>query len=405
MRKLSGRRILLCVGGGVAAYKVAELTRLLVKSGAEVRCALTPAAQRFVGPLTFEALSGRAALTDLFAAGAEHIHLADWAELALVAPATADLLGRLAAGLADDAVTATLIAIDPKSWLLAPSMNERMWSSPAVTANMATLRARGAQVVGPAAGEMAERAHRGPGRLSEPTEIFEAVCARLAPGDLVGVRVLVTAGPTREELDPVRFLSNPSTGRMGFAIAEAAHARGAEVTLIAGPTELEPPRGVRVVRVVSAEEMARAVDANLGGVQAVIMSAAVADQRPAVRAQQKSKKQDGEELLTLVRTPDILAGLAARFASLAERPVLVGFAAETEKVEEHAREKLVRKQLDLIVANDVSVPGVGFASRENRVLLLDREGGRAEIAGSKLHLSHLLWDRVLARLRAAGRDP
>ena len=405
MAILTGRKILLCVGGGVAAYKSAELTRLLLKAGAAVRCALTQAAQRFVGPLTFEALSGRPVLTDLWAAGAEHIHLADWAELAIVAPATADLIGRLAAGLADDAVTATLIAIDPKLYLLAPAMNERMWSSPAVTANLATLRARGASLVGPATGEMAERSHSGPGRLSEPAEILEAAAALLAPPDLLGLRVLVTAGPTREALDPVRFLSNPSTGRMGFAIAEAARARGATVTLIAGPTELARPKGVQVVEVSSADEMERAVDEHLAGVHAVVMAAAVSDQRPSVRAPHKVKKTEGDELLTLIRTPDILARLGARLELQPDRPVLVGFAAETEHLEENAREKLERKKLDLIVANDVSAPGAGFGGAANRVVFLGRDGGRQEASGSKLAVAHALWERLLPLLRAAVRRP
>lgn len=402
MTKLTGRRVLLCVGGGIAAYKAAELVRLLVKAGAEVRCAMTPAAQRFVAPLTFQALSGKPVAVDLWSGGAEHIQLADWTELAVVAPASADLLARLAAGFADEVVTATLIAVDPRSWLLAPAMNELMWRSPSVAANLQLLQSRGAALIGPAAGEMAERGHSGPGRLSEPAEIFAAIAARLVPRDLEGLRVLVTAGPTREELDPVRFLSNPSTGRMGFAVAEAARARGAEVTLIAGPTELAPPEGVRTVRVVSAEEMARAVDAQVEGpegAQVVVMAAAVSDQRPATRAPQKIKKQEGEELLRLVRTADILAGLGARFAGLPERPLLIGFAAETENLEENAREKLARKRLDLIVANDVSAAGAGFASAENRVLLLDKSGGRTELSGTKLAVAHALWDHLRGLLR------
>jgi phosphopantothenoylcysteine decarboxylase/phosphopantothenate--cysteine ligase len=395
--------VLLCVGGGIAAYKSCEVARLCAKAGAEVRVALTPAAQRFVTPLTFQALTGTPASTDLFDAQQElaagHIALADWAELALVAPATADLLARLRAGVADEVVTATLIAIDPSRWLLAPAMNERMWASPATAENVRVLRERGARMVGPAVGEMAERSHSGPGRMSEPAEIVQAIAGALVPRDLAGVPVLVTAGPTREALDPVRFLSNPSSGRMGFALAEAARDRGAEVTLIAGPTEVPPPPGVRFVRIVSAQELQQAVDESLDGARAVVMAAAVSDQRPAQAATQKVKKADGEELLRLVRTPDILAGLGARYAAEARRPVLVGFAAETEKVEEHAREKLQRKNLDLIVANDVSGQAAGFGSETNRVVLLDRDGGRAELSGSKLAVAHAIWDRVRARLR------
>ncbi len=395
--------MLLCVGGGIAAYKSCEVARLCGKAGAEVRVALTPAAQRFVTALTFQALTGTPASTDLFDAQQElaagHIALADWAELAVVAPATADLLARLRAGVADEVVTATLIAIDPSRWLLAPAMNERMWASPATAENVRVLRERGARMVGPAVGEMAERSHSGPGRMSEPAEIVQAIAGALVPRDLAGVPVLVTAGPTREALDPVRFLSNPSSGRMGFALAEAARDRGAEVTLIAGPTEVPPPPGVRFVRIVSAQELQQAVDESLDGARAVVMAAAVSDQRPVQAAPQKVKKTDGEELLRLVRTPDILAGLGARYAAEARRPVLVGFAAETEKVEEHAREKLQRKNLDLIVANDVSGQEAGFASETNRVVVLDRDGGRAELSGSKLAVAHAIWDRVRARLR------
>ena len=399
MGPMQGRRILVCVGGGIAAYKACELARLLVKAGADVRCALTPAAQRFVSALTFQALTGKPVATDLFDAqqdlAAGHIALADWAEQAIVAPATADLLGRLANGLADDVVTATLIAIAPRSWLIAPAMNEKMWASPAVAENVATLRSRGARFLGPAVGEMAERSHVGPGRMVEAAEIFAAAQGSGArEQDLQGVRVLVTAGPTREALDPVRFLSNPSTGRMGFAIAEAARDRGAEVTLIAGPTEVAPPKGVDTIRIVSAEELKAAVEAHLDGAKVLVMTAAVADQKPKDRAAQKAKKKEGDESVTLVRTPDILAGLGAR----ATKPLLVGFAAETENVEANAREKLQRKQLDLIVANDVSKDGVGFAAPTNHVVVLDRDGGRMELQGSKLDVAHGLWDRIRARL-------
>lgn len=396
---VTSRRVLLCVGGGIAAYKACEVARLLVKAGAQVRCALTQAAQRFVAPLTFQALTGHSVAADLWDARQEltagHIALADEAELAIVAPATADLLARLRLGLADDVVTASLIAIEPSKWLLAPAMNERMWRSPAVAENVAALRARGAHFVGPAVGEMAERTHSGPGRLAEAAEIFAAAEALLgASRDLEGLPVLVTAGPTREHLDPVRYLSNPSTGRMGFAVAEAAQRRGARVTLIAGPTELAPPAGVTVVRIVSALELAEAVNDRAAHMRAIVMTAAVADQRPAEVAPHKLKKGDGDEVVRLVRTPDILAGLNQRFASASPRPLLIGFAAETERVAEHAADKLARKNLDLIVANDVSGPGAGFASEENRVLILERGGACSEVAGSKRAVADALWDRI-----------
>jgi phosphopantothenoylcysteine decarboxylase / phosphopantothenate---cysteine ligase len=397
-----GRRVLLCVGGGIAAYKACEVARLCGKAGAQMRVALTPAAERFVSALTFQALTGGPVSTDLFDAQQElaagHIALADWAELAIVAPATADLMGRLRAGLADDVVTATLLAIDPSRWLLAPAMNERMWASPATVENIHVLQERGARLVGPAVGEMAERSHSGPGRMSEPPEIVEAAARSLSPRDLAGVPVLVTAGPTREPLDPVRFLSNPSSGRMGFALAEAARDRGAPVTLISGPTEVAPPAGVRFLRIGTAQELQQAVDESLDGARVLIMAAAVADQRPAKAAGQKVKKKEVAETLQLVRTTDILAALGARYASAPKRPLLVGFAAETERVEEHAREKLQRKNLDLIVANDVSRRGEGFAAETNRVVVLDRDGGRAELSGSKLSVAHGIWDRVRARL-------
>ena len=391
------KRVLLCVGGGIAAYKACEVARLLVKQGAQVRCALTPAAQRFVSALTFQALSSGPVATDLWDSSQElaagHIALSDWAELAVVAPATADLLARLRLGLADDVVTATLLAIEPSRWLLAPAMNEKMWRSPAVAENVERLRARGARVLGPAVGEMAERSHVGPGRMVEAAEI---AAAALGARDLEGVAVLVTAGPTREALDPVRFLSNPSTGRMGFALAEAARDRGARVTLIAGPTELPPPAGVALVRIVSAEELSQAVDAHLAAARVLVMTAAVADQRPRERAPQKVKKPDGDETLTLVRTPDILAGIGAR----AVRPLLVGFAAETHDVEASARQKLVRKRLDLIVANDVSAAGAGFAAETNRVLVLDAALGRTELSGSKRAVADALWDLIARKLFA-----
>src|SRR5207302_8757819 len=346
---VKGRRILLCIGGGIAAYKACEVARLLVKAGAQVRCALTPAAQKFVTGLTFQALTGHPVATDLFSAeqdlAAGHIALADWAEMAVVAPATANLIARLRMGQADDVAAASLLAIPPRRWLPAPAMNETMWASPAVQENVRVLKERGARFVGPAVGEMAERSHVGPGRMSEPAEIFAACADALAPRDLENVQVLVTAGPTREMLDPVRYLSNPSSGRMGYAIAEAARDRGARVTLISGPVALPRPADVEVVDVVSAEDLARAVDERLDGVRVVVMAAAVADQQPATRASRKVKKQPGDETMTLVRTPDILAGLGAR----ARRPMLVGFAAESENLEENARDKLARKKLDLIV--------------------------------------------------------
>ena len=420
MLELRGRRILLCVGGGIAAYKACEVARLFVKAGADLRVAMTPAAQQFVTPLTFQSLTGRAPATSLFDAAQElaagHIALADFAELVIAAPATADLLARLRLGAADDLVAATMLAIPTNRWLLAPAMNEKMWTSLATAENVAVLGARGARFIGPAEGEMAERSHAGPGRLVEAVEIVAAALAHLgspssskneksraaATGavgrDLDGVPVLITAGPTREHLDPVRFISNPSTGRMGFALAAAARDRGAKVLLIAGATEIQVPEGVELIRATTAAEMNEVVQARAGEVRALIMAAAVSDQRPFERANQKVKKPDGDELLRLVRTPDILASLGARFAASGPRPLLIGFAAETEALEAHAREKLSRKQLDLIVANDVSRAGSGFAADENRVLVLSRDGARTELSGLKRHVADGIWDLIAARL-------
>jgi len=410
MSELRGKRILLCVGGGIAAYKACEVARLFVKAGADLRVAMTPAAQQFVTPLTFQALTGRAPATSLFDAAQElaagHIALADSAELVVCAPATADLLARLRLGAANDLVTATMLAIPPRRWLLAPAMNEKMWASPATQENVAALQDRHANFVGPAAGEMAERAHAGLGRLVEAVEIVAAAQAilggRSAPGkvrrDLEGVPVLITAGPTREHLDPVRFLSNPSTGKMGFALAEAARDRGAQVILVAGATEIPAPSGVELIRATTAEKMSEMVQSLAGRVRAVIMAAAVSDQRPSEVAAQKVKKREGEELLRLVRTPDILASLGARFAIEKVRPLLIGFAAETELLEERAREKLVRKQLDLIVANDVSGSDAGFAAEQNRVVVLSREGTRDEFFGPKRQVADEIWNLIRARL-------
>jgi phosphopantothenoylcysteine decarboxylase/phosphopantothenate--cysteine ligase len=392
---LSGSRVLLCVGGGIAAYKACEVARLLGKAGAQVRVALTPSGARFVTALTFQALTGHPVAQDLFSAEQElaagHIALADWAQLAVVAPTTANFMARLRMGQASDPASAALLAIPPRRWLLAPAMNEKMWASPATQENLRILLGHGARVVGPTVGEMAERSHVGPGRMSEPAEIVTAAEELLAPPDLDGVPVLVTAGPTREALDPVRFLSNPSSGRMGYALAEAARDRGARVTLISGPVALSSIPGIQTIEIGSAEELARAVDAQIASVRVLVMAAAVADQRPAERAPQKVKKREGEEMLRLVRTPDILAALGAR----PEHPLLVGFAAESENVEENARGKLQRKNLDLIVANDVAD---AFGKETNRAIVLARDGARAEFSGSKRALAHAIWDMVRARL-------
>jgi phosphopantothenoylcysteine decarboxylase/phosphopantothenate--cysteine ligase len=390
------RTVVLCVGGGIAAYKACELARLVVKGKGTVRVAMTPAATRFVGPLTLQALSGAPVLVDLLDPAADltygHLALARAADLVVVAPATADLLARLRAGMADDAVTTTVLAATCPV-LLAPAMNTRMWRNAATQENLAALVARGMHVVGPGSGELAD-GDVGEGRLAEPEEIAVAAARLLGNRDLDGRRVVVTAGPTREPIDPVRFISNPSTGKMGYAIAAVAARRGADVALVSGPTALADPPAVRVVRVETAEEMARAVDAEIPGCDLFVAAAAVSDYRPRAAAPQKIRKREGEETLVLARTPDILAGLGERFAGRGDGPVLVGFAAETEEVIARAREKLKRKHCDLVVANRVGAPGAGFASDTNRVALVSTTE-LAEIEGTKEKVAETILDWVL----------
>jgi phosphopantothenoylcysteine decarboxylase/phosphopantothenate--cysteine ligase len=398
------RTVVLGVGGGIAAYKACELARLVVKGRGAVRVAMTRAATRFVQPLTFQAISGAPVLVDLFDPATEatygHLSLARAADLLVVAPATADLLARLRAGMADDAVTTTALAVTCPV-LLAPAMNTRMWSNPAVQENLAALRARGFHVVGPGAGELAD-GDVGEGRLAEPEEIAVAASRLLGNLDLAGRRVLVTAGPTREPIDPVRFISNPSSGKMGYAIAAVAARRGAEVTLVSGPTVLPDPSGVKVVRVETAEEMARAVEPAAAGIDLFVGAAAVSDYRPQRRSPSKIKKGPGDETLVLSRTPDILAGLGARFAGVKDAPVLVGFAAETEEVIARAREKLKSKRCDLVVANKVGGPGAGFGGDTNRVALVSTTE-LAEIEGPKDKVAEAILDWILPVLE--GRRP
>ena len=398
------RTVVLGVGGGIAAYKACELARLVVKGRGTVRVAMTRAATRFVQPLTFQAISGAPVLVDLLDEAAEatygHLALARAADLLVVAPATADLLARLRAGMADDAVTTTALAATCPV-LVAPAMNTRMWRNPAVQENLAALRARGFHVVGPASGELAD-GDVGEGRLAEPEEIAVAATRLLGNLDLAGRRVLVTAGPTREPIDPVRFISNPSSGKMGYAVAAVAARRGAEVTLVSGPTELDDPAGVKVVRVQTAEEMARAVDAEAAAMDLFVGAAAVSDYRPAAASPSKIKKAPGDETLVLSRTPDILAGLGARLGGKEDGPVLVGFAAETEEVIARAREKLKAKRCDLVVANKVGGAGAGFGSDTNRVALVSAVE-LAEIEGPKEKVAEAILDWILPVLD--GRRP
>ena len=396
MANFRDRTVILGVGGGIAAYKSCELVRLLVRGGASVRVVMTPNSTRFVGPLTFQALSGHPVLVDLLDPASKasygHLDLARRADLLVVAPATADLLARLRAGMGDDAVTTTALACTCPV-LVAPAMNTRMWEGPAVQENLAALRARGWHVVGPSSGELAD-GDVGEGRLADPTEIAEAAGRILAPRDLEGRRVLVTAGPTREPIDPVRHLSNPSTGKMGFEVARAAARRGAEVLLVSGPTVLRDPEGVRVIRVTTAEEMAAAVLGAAGEQDLFLAAAAVSDYRPRDPLASKKKKTGGAESLQLERTPDILATLGERLAGRPRSPVLVGFAAETEDLVPNAREKLRRKRCDLVVANDIGMPGAGFGSDRNRVSLVG-PAEVEEVEGTKSAVADFILDRVV----------
>lgn len=395
---LAGVRVLLGVSGGIAAYKGAETVRRLRDAGAEVRVVLTENAARFVTALTFQALSGNPVRSSLWDDSAEaamgHIELARWADEVLIAPASADLIARLAHGHADDLLT-TLCLATTAPLSIAPAMNLHMWAHAATQANLAVLRSRGATVLGPAEGRMAEP-ESGPGRLLEPPEIVAGLAASRAPRELAGLKFLVSAGPTFEDIDPVRFIGNRSSGRMGFAVAEAAAREGAEVTLVAGPVALATPAGVERIDVRSAREMRDAVLAQAARHDVFVSAAAVGDFRPSAVAPQKLKKSgDGGLELALVQNPDILAEVAA----LPQRPFVVGFAAETQNVEEYARAKLERKRLDLIAANRVGAD-CGFERDDNALLLL-WPGGREELAqADKRALARALVARIAER-RAA----
>jgi len=406
---LAGRRLVLGVSGSIAAYKAVYLVRRLTEAGARVDVAMTRAAARFVTPLTFATVSGRPVLLDLFeGAPNAHVTVAEAADAAVVAPATADLIARHAHGLADDALTTVLLAVRGPVFM-APAMDGGMWEHPATRDNVAALARRGVRFLGPEAGPLASGLV-GPGRMAEPDAIVAALAAALGggpepgparevAGDLAGERVLVTAGPTREWVDPVRFLSNPSTGRMGFAVAAAAAARGARVTLIAGPVALPTPEGCDRVDVESAAQMRDAVYGRLAEATVLVMAAAVSDYRPKAPGAHKEKKAESERSLLLTRTDDILEGVAGRAP---EGLIKVGFAAETEHVVEHAREKLAAKGLDLIVANNVAEPGAGFGAETNRVTLIGRDGVAEGLSTRpKRQVAEVILDRVAA-LRAAA---
>ena len=394
--------VVLGVTGCIGAYKACEVLRELQRREVDVHVVMTAAATRFVTPLTFEALSRHPVFHDQWAPGANgdirHVSLADEADLLLVAPATANILGKFARGIADDALS-TLYLATRAPVLVAPAMNVNMLEHPAVQENLATLRARGVGVVEPGSGYLA-CGWLGKGRLAEVGEIVDAAMAALARRrDLEGETVLVTAGPTVEDVDPVRFVSNRSSGKMGYRLAEAARDRGARVILVSGPTSLAAPHGVEVVAVRSAEEMQRAVADRVGPATVVVAAAAVSDYRPAAAGVSKIKKTDGAVTLDLVRTPDILKGLGEAKGGR----VLVGFAAETEDLVANARKKLEAKNLDLVVANDVTAARAGFGGDTNAVVLLRRDGTRADVPlASKREVAERILDEVRA-LRAARR--
>ena len=393
MQGLAGQRIVLCVTGGIAAYKAADLARRLQDAGAQVRVVMTEAATRFITPMTFQALTGQPVRTSLWDEAAEaamgHIELARWADRLLVAPASADSIARLAAGLAGD-LLGTLYLATEAPLVLAPAMNRVRWAHPATQANLATLQARGAQVLGPGEGDQA-CGEVGAGRMLEPLQI---VAALQAAGALAGRRLLITAGPTFEDLDPVRFIGNRSSGKMGFALAAEAARQGAEVTLVAGPVALSTPAGVHRLDVRSAEQMRAAVLAALPGQDAFIGAAAVADFRPAQVASAKIKKSAGLPQVAWTATPDVLAEVAAH----AHRPALVvGFAAETDDLEAHARDKLARKRVDLIAANRVDA-GLGFEADDNALTVFAADGTREIARQSKVGVARELLAIVAERL-------
>ena len=398
MSALSNRRILLGVTGGIAAYKAAELLRQLQEQGAEVRVAMTPAAMEFITPLTFQALSGFPVHTELLdpkqEAAMGHINLSRWADAVLVAPASADFIARIASGVANDLLS-TLCLASESVLMLAPAMNRAMYANPATQQNLQKLQARGVQLYGPGEGVQA-CGEVGPGRMLEPEQLVRQVVEFFHSGLLSGKKVLITAGPTREAIDPVRYITNHSSGKMGFAVAQAAAESGAEVTLIAGPVDLATPSGVQRVDVVSAGNMAQAVLERASAADIFIASAAVADYAPADSGSRKLKKKDSEITLKLVKTRDILATVAGMQA----KPFCVGFAAETHDLETYAKGKLTAKSLDMIAANWVGKEEGGFNSDQNSLTVYWRDGQQQLESAPKLELARRLVQLIAERYDA-----
>ena len=403
---LIGKRIVLGVTGSIAAYKAVALLRTLLREGAMVHVVMTQSATKFVTPLTFEVLSGHPVSTDMFESHQEmkHLSLPAQADAIVIAPATANCLAKSALGLGDDLLS-TMLLTAQCPLILAPAMDGGMWTHPSVTAHVGTLRARGTIVVNPEIGPLAS-GRIGQGRLAEEGTILKAIQTALAPQrDMQGHRILVSAGPTQEPIDPVRFISNRSSGKMGYAVAEAAQARGAQVVLVTGPTALPTPRSVEIIAVATAEEMTKALSAHLAWSTVVIMAAAVADFRPKHPASQKIQKQGRtSQTIDLERTTDILASLSAQRTT----QLMVGFAAETSDLITHAKDKLTAKGLDLIVANDVTTLGGGFGSDQNAATLIDRQGAMTELPlMPKRALADAILDRAqeLLRTRQSSQAP
>ena len=397
---LDGIRVALGVTGGIAAYKACELTSLLKKAGAEVRVVMTQSATEFVSPQTFETLSGNRTSIGMFdrAWEIEHIALAKWADILLIAPATANILAKIAHGIADDLLSTVAMA-SPAPIAVAPAMNTQMWFSSANQANLKLLRERGVHMIGPASGLLA-CGDDDVGRMSEPKDIMTALEAILKPiRDFEGRKVLVTAGPTREALDPVRYLTNRSSGRMGIALAEAARDRGASVTLVLGPVAIQPPSGVEVVRIETTQDLYDAVISRAQGFDVVLQAAAPADYRPESPSEGKIKKTGGALTLKLVENPDVAKALGERKAS---GQILVAFAAETGENIENARKKRLKKNADLIVLNDVTKPGAGFDVSTNIVTLIDRLGEEALPILDKRQAAERILDRVQKLCNTAG---
>lgn len=402
MGYIKGKNIVLGVSGGIAAYKSAELLRLIKKQDANARVIMTKNASAFVGALTFEALSGNPVCTDLFEKGnnssIRHIEWAKEADAVVVAPATANLIGKLAGGIADDALSTFLLAVTCPV-MICPSMNTNMYEKVSVQRNLNTLKEDGYFIVEPSEGELA-CGTTGQGRLPEPEEILDRLMYCLSPKDFKGKRVLVTAGPTREHIDPVRYISNPSSGRMGYAVARAAEHRGADVLLVSGPASLKAPVNVEIIRTGSAREMAAAVFDHMKKADIIIKTAAVSDYRPSVTAKQKMKKGEGEMMLLLQKTEDILLELGKN----RKNKVLVGFAAETENLEKNAKEKLEKKNLDIIAGNLLDGKSSGFGTETNRITLFFRNGDKEILPlMDKESVAHILLDRILEL--DAGNSP